>query len=203
MRIKFSLIAPLCLLLLLLSGAANTACGQKLTTFVEQKRLGYKNARGRVVIPARFLLAGDFSRQGLAIVVDDQGWALINRAGAVVIRTPFLFDGGPDDFVEGLARFTDQGKFGFFDRTGRTIIAPQYDFALSFSEGLAAVCAGCRKTADDGEGHYSIVGGRWGYIDRRGRVVIPLRYEEADSFKKGRARVLSGGKPRFIDKKAH
>lgn len=104
MNTKF---VPTAFLLLLVSlGGGTTAFGQKLTTFVRRDRLGYKNARGRIVIPARFILAGDFTKEGLAIVVDDEGWALIDKKGRVVIRTPFLFDGGPDDFTENLARFT-------------------------------------------------------------------------------------------------
>ena len=201
MQIKLSSVANLLLLIALFGGTLTVAQAQKLTSFVEREKLGYKDARGNVVIAARFVMAGDFSKQGLAVVVDDIGWAIINRAGEIVVRTPFIFDGGPDDFAENLARLTVGGKFGFYDRRGKTIIAARFDFALPFSEGLAAVCAGCRKTAADGEGHYGIVGGRWGYINRRGRIIIPLQYEEAESFKNGKGRVMLGGKPRDIDKK--
>ena len=103
-------------------------------------------------------------------------------------RTPFIFDGGPDDLTDGSARFNNErGKFDFFGETGKTIVAPQFDFARSFSGG-AAVCSDCKKTAADGDGHYGIVGGRWGYINRRGQIIVPLQYEEAENFKHGRAR---------------
>lgn len=199
MQIKFLPVAFISSLLLF-CGAA-TVRAQKLVSYVEQEKLGYKDARGNIVIPARFAMAGDFSKQGLAIVVDDKGWAFINRAGEIVVRTPFLFDGGPDAFAEGLARFTLNDKFGFFDKTGKTIIAPQFDFARSFSEGAAAVCSGCRKTEADGDGHYGIVGGRWGYINRQGQIIVPLQFDNAESFENGRARVTLDGKPRFVNKK--
>lgn len=174
---------------------------QRLTSFVDHNLLGYKDGRGRVVIPARFIMAGDFSKAGLAIVVDERGWALIDRTGRVVIRTPFIFDGGPDDFAEGLARLTAGDKMGFYDQTGRTIIEPQYDFALPFQEGLAAVCSGCRKTGLDAEGHYSVISGRWGYINRRGALVIPFKFEEANSFSGGRALVTVDGRQVPINKR--
>lgn len=174
---------------------------QKLSIYEDQKLLGYKDARGHIVIPARFMMAADFSKEGLAIVVDEKGWALIDRKGVVVIRTPFIFDDGPDDFAEGLARFTIGDKFGFYDKTGRTIIVPQFDFALPFQEGAAAVCTKCQKTKPDSDGHYSITGGRWGFIDRRGRVIVPLRFENAENFKNGKSLVKLNGKQLIINKR--
>ena len=52
-------------------------------------------------------------------------------------------------------------------------IAPRYDDALSFSEGLAAV-----KTD-----------GQWGYIDTKGNTVIPEQFDIAFSFSEGLALV--------------
>lgn len=197
MKTKFILIS--CFLFLFV-GAPAPAFAQQLSTFVHEKLLGYKDRRGRVVIPARFTMAGDFSKEGLAIVIDQEGWALINRKGLIVIRTPFIFDGGPDDFAEGLARFTAGGKFGFYDKTGRTIVRPQFDFALPFQEGAAAVCLGCRKTSTGKEDeHYFVTGGRWGFINRRSAVIIPLRYDEAGSFARGRALVKLNGQQFRID----
>ena len=196
MKIKFVLSA---FLLLFICGAPVFA--QKLISFETPNGLGYKDARGRVRIAPRFSLAGDFTPEGLAIVVDEKGWALIDRAGRVVIRTPFVYDGGPDDFSEGLARFTTGEKMGFYDKRGRIVIKPQFDFALPFREGAAAVCIECRKTEPDKEGHFSVVGGRWGFINRRGAVIIPLKFEDAENFENGRALVKLNGKQMHIDKR--
>lgn len=198
MNIKF--ISSAFLLLLLLSGTASFA--QKLILFEKPEGFGYKDTRGRVIIPPRFSLAEEFSKEGIAAVVDDKGWAIIDRSGRVLIRTPFIFDNGPDYFAESLARFTDErGKFGFYDKRGRIIIAPQFDFALPFREGAAAVCMECRKTEADINGHYGIGGGRWGFIDRRGAVIIPLRFEDAENFENGRALVKFDDKQIRIDKR--
>lgn len=197
MKIKFVLLAFLALLLF----GGGAAFAQKLIRFQKHDLMGYKDGRGRVRISARFILADEFSKEGIAAVLDDDGWAFIDRSGRVLVETPFIFDNGPDYFVEGLARFTKDGKFGFFDRRGKVVVKPQFDFAAPFQEGAAAVCLECRKTAADGDGHYSIVGGRWGFIDRRGAAIVPLKFEEVENFENGRARVKLNGQSIYIDKR--
>jgi hypothetical protein len=46
--------------------------------FEQDGRWGYKDAVGRWAIPPRFEIAGSFSPEGLAAVVDTRGWAYIN-----------------------------------------------------------------------------------------------------------------------------
>src|SRR5258708_22157171 len=59
--------------------------------------------------------------------------------------------------------------WGFIDNRGKIIIAPRFEAAQPYSEGLAAV-----KRE-----------GRWGYIDRSGSEVIPIRYRTVQSFRNG------------------
>ena len=47
------------------------------------------------------------------------------------------------------------GKYGFIDSTGKTVIAPQFDSAGLFSEGLARVQ----------------IGDKWGFIDKTGKML--------------------------------
>jgi hypothetical protein len=169
-----------------------------LAPFEKGGQWGYQDHQGKVIIAPRFQVAQEFSSHGIAAVVDDAGWAYIDKRGNVLIR-PFIFDNGPDYFREGLARFTRQGKFGFFDESGKVVIEPQFDFALPFSEGLAAFCDGCKEEAD-GE-HRSVKGGKWGFINRNGDIKIPAQFEEARSFEAGRAQVKSKGQWRSINKK--
>lgn len=165
------------------------------TPFEKDGKWGYRGSRGAVVIAPRYEVAQPFSAQGIAAVVDANGWAYIDRQGAILIR-PFVLDNGPDYFSEDLARFVEGGKIGFFDRGARVVIQPRFDFALPFSEGLAVVCYGCAETAD-GE-HRRRTGGKWGYIDRSGRIAIPARYEAAEPFANRKARVRMAGKWRAI-----
>jgi hypothetical protein len=174
------------------------AAAQSLPVPFEQDgHWGYKLGR-KVVIEPRFVMAERFSHEGIAAVVDEQGWAYIGRSGQLVIR-PLAVDNGPDYFQEGLARFTADGKTGFFDRRGKVTIPARYAFAEPFSQGRAAVCEGCREVAE-GE-HRVLQGGRWGFIDRAGTLVIPVHFEEAGRFERGTARVKLGGGWKYIDRK--
>jgi hypothetical protein len=69
-------------------------------------------------------------------------------AGTFVIAPEF---DAADTFIDGLALVKKNGKWGYIDKTGTVVIAPQFDQvvgALGFPEGLAPV----KK------------GGKWGYI---------------------------------------
>lgn len=84
-------------------------------------------------------------------------------------------------------------KFGFLDPSGNNmIIAPQFDDAQPFSEGLAPVRVG---DADSG---------RWGYVDTTGRMVIQPQFTWAGPFSEGRAAVTVGdlfeGKQGYINR---
>lgn len=159
---------------------------------------GYREPGGRVVIEPIYDLAEEFTPEGIAAVADDQGFAYIDRTGRVLVR-PFNFDNGPDPFEDGLARFVEQGKFGFFDTHARVVIPARFDFACSFSEGLACFCVGC--TIDKSDEHGVIRGGRWGYIDRSGAVVIPVEFDGPSYFTDGEASVRRGGVQLTIDRK--
>ena len=98
--------------------------------------------------------------------------------------------GLPDErFVPECGSANDGNMFyGFRDKqTGEILIPFRYDYADSFSEGLARV----KKS------------GKYGYIDKTGREVIPLIYDDAYFFSDGLARVKKSGKWGFIDKTNH
>ena len=171
---------------------------ERLTPFEQGEKWGYRNAAGKVAIQPHFSLANEFSPEGIAAVVDVKGWAYIDAQGNILIR-PFIVDNGPDYFQDGLARFVEFGKFGFFNQKGQVVIQPHFDFAAFFSEGLAAYCMGCRMKA---EGEYSLMeGGKWGYMDQKGKRVIGPRFEAAQKFASGKARVKLEGQWISIDKK--
>jgi len=117
-------------------------------------------------------MAEPFGPNGLAAVADDKGWAYINAKGQVLFR-PLAIDNAPDELSEGLARFVENGKIGYFDEKGKVVIRAQYDFGSPFQDGRAEVCNGCVKE-QDGE-HYKMVGGAWSAIDRQGRVIEKLK----------------------------
>jgi hypothetical protein len=159
---------------------------------------GFRDGRGEVVIPPKFVVAREFSTGGVAAVVDGSEWIYIDRKGKSLL-TPLVVDNGPDYFCEGLARLVHARKVGFFDERGRVVIEPRFDFALPFSEGLSAFCEGCFEESD-GE-HRRVVGGKWGFLDTSGRTVIPAVYEAAEPFSDGLSRVRVGGRWIRIDRR--
>jgi len=79
---------------------------------------------------------------------------------------------------------SENGKWGYIDKTGKVVLAPNYYSAQDFSEGLAAV----RKN------------GLYGYIDQDGKFTIAEQYDYAEPFINGRARVYLNGKPYYINR---
>lgn len=68
---------------------------------------------------------------------------------------------------------TSGDKYGFMDSSCHLVIPTQYDQAMDFSEGLAAVK----------------IGDKWGYIDQSGSLVIPPKFAGAWFFSDGLATV--------------
>ena len=107
-----------------------------------------------------------------------------------------------------LFRILRDGRWGYVDRTGRVAIAPRFERAERFSEGLAAVQDGAVLGYVDAAGKIVLVpehapaggvvhrpfssglaavrvGQRYGYMDRSGKLAIPARYTTADDFSEG------------------
>lgn len=82
----------------------------------------------------------------------------------------------PQDFDETLLPYEANGKWGYINTRGETVIEPAYAYAGFFSEGLAIISDG----------------NLYGYIDNRNQVVIHPRYTGADEFKNGYAAVCTG-----------
>lgn len=166
--------------------------------FEQDGRWGFRDADGEVVIAPQYFMVTPYTAEGVAGVISEGGPAFIDLSGRKV-ATALMFDNGPDYFVQGLARIVEGGKTGFVDRAGKIAIAPQFDAAGSFCEGLAPVCMGC-KEVPRGE-HHELVGGQWGFVDRTGAVVIPIVYDSATGFTDGGATVGKGGRTLRIDRR--
>ncbi len=73
------------------------------------------------------------------------------------------------------------GKYGYADANGAIVIKPQFDKALNFSEGLAAVMT--KENYQE----------RWGFIDLSGKMVIPATFKlRPGRFSEGLAPVRIG-----------
>ncbi len=74
--------------------------------------------------------------------------------------------------------------YGFIDKTGKQVIAPQYEQTSSFHEGMCAVR----------------VNKRWGFINRAGKIVVPPKYSSVLDYSEGLAPVREGVAWSYIDK---
>jgi hypothetical protein len=173
-------------------------CGD-LWPVQQDKKWGYIDKTGKLIIPFKFDHAGDFS-EGLAAVKLAGKYGYIDQTGKVVI--PPRFDGGRP-FSEGLAvvvicHFDRKGeilryRYGYIDKSGTMVIQPRgveslkwlsmFFRGLAFSEGRA-----CMKQ------------GKLGFIDKTGKMVIPARYNDVQPFSEGLAAVKVKGKYGYINR---
>lgn len=87
--------------------------------------------------------------------------------------------------TEKLYPIFEDNLYGYIDKTGKTIIKPQFLSAGQFSEGLAPVR----------------LNGTYGYIDLKGEFVISPKFDVALPFYNELAKVFIDGKPYFVNKK--
>lgn len=168
-------------------------------SFEDGELVGFKDAQGKVVVPPRFQVAQEFTAGGMACGADKDGWVCIDGNGTTLLR-PFVFDNGPDEFSEGLARFVDGEKIGFFDATGSKKIPARYSFARPFAGERAAFCDGCTRRCEAGGEHCSMVGGKWGLLDKTGAEVVAASFDEIGEFVDGKAQARRAGAAITIDR---
>ena len=158
---------------------------------------GYIDTTGKVIIPFQYDWALGFE-DGEALVVigedDAAKYYIIDRAGKVIEElTNDDYDGPYDEeeyyFSEGLCATQDgdwdyNSKFGFVDENWKTVIAPKYDEAYNFFDGLAHVK----------------IGDKWGCIDKTGKEIVPIKYDWLYDFSEGLAIVENDDKYGFVDR---
>ena len=83
-----------------------------------------------------------------------------------------------------LHRIVENGKIGFINNKGETVIQANYLEAGEFSEGLASFR----------------IGGQYGFINSNGEVVIPAKYDFVGDFQNGIVDVYVDGEVTFINK---
>src|SRR6266481_1445260 len=112
------------------SGVGSAGSKNEPLVVVQNGKYGYINHEGKVVIRPQFIWAEDFW-QGLGTVYVCGRYVSVDSSGAL---HPLRIA------VEGHLVIKRKGeKLGFVDASGRFRIAPSFDDALPFSQGLAAV----------------------------------------------------------------
>jgi len=123
-----------------------------------------------IQLEPKHLEALDFGEEGLATIYIGEQFYYVKPDGAKAQVLAW------EEFSEGLARTVIDRKIAYIDKRFDIRLAPQYDYAWPFEDGVALVCMGCRaEQTADGE-HTARVGGVWGFIDKTGNEVVPVRY---------------------------
>ena len=120
--------------------------------------------------------------------------------------------------LEPLFPIQKNSKYGFINKTGKEVISCDYDYAGTFSEGLADIRRNGKTGFIDKAGQeiipciYNVAGsfseglafvgknGKYGFIDKTGKEIIPCIYSVAGSFSEGLVCIKKNGKYGFIDK---
>ena len=137
------------------------------------------DADGGVLLERYVMVSDPDFREGLSIMFDPEDISLsgfMNTAGELVTGFDFHNGGWYCDhlFSEGLCcvQFASTGKYGCINADGEVVLAPEYKFLGSFSEGLVL---------------YLSEEGDYGYLNAAGEEVVPAQFPYAGDFHEGRA----------------
>lgn len=170
---------------------------------------GFIDKTGRTVIDFEYDFVKSFSNGLAAVEKDGKRRSYIDKTGNKIIDLESNKSiNSIGNFSEGLSKIyiiNPEGKFGFIDKVGNTIIDFKYDIASNFSEGLV----------------YVEKNGKWGFVDKTGRAIIDFKHKTVKDgrsvmgsyvdyseeyaigypvFRDGLAPVAKNGKFGFIDK---
>lgn len=95
-----------------------------LIAVMVDKKMGFANISGKLIIDAKFDWVNDFS-QGLAIVKFNGKFGVIDKKGNFVIQAKFE---AIKNFKENVVAVCLNDKWGFVDKKGKIIIKAKYDF---------------------------------------------------------------------------
>jgi hypothetical protein len=127
-----------------------------LQLFEGQGKFGFKDDRGRLMIPNRYDSAKHFS-EGLAAFKLLGKWGYLNTDDKIILNPTYEFAGY---FQSGYARVGVKGKYGLIDKKGTLQLALQYDSILRVQQQLLVY-----------------QNGKAGLATAQGRIVIQPRYD--------------------------
>ncbi len=124
------------------------------------KEYGYIDNNGNMVIAPQFRDARPFN-DGLALVWphDAKIFWTVDTKGALQFECAY---NDVRDYKEGMAAVYNFGEgWGFIDKTGKLVVAPQYEMVGDFYNGVAPV----------------MVNHKFGFIDKTGKIIIEPIYD--------------------------
>jgi hypothetical protein len=126
---------------------------------------GFIDVKGNEIIKPQYKDYCSFA-SGLAFVLKDEKWGVINKNNETVI--PFIYEIPQYTSFEGdyAPVFETGGKCGYIDKLGNVVISFKYDDGdLSFKNAKIFPVK---------------IKNKWGFIDKNENVVIPFEYDEIE-----------------------
>lgn len=180
---------------------------------------GYIDSNGQLVVKARYEEASNYN-SNRAVVSTGREFLILDDKGEE-IKIPIKKVQLVEPFSEGLAAYlSNEGRWGFMNTSGESVITPAYRSVGKMSEGLVwfknnshnvgfidkkgnEVIKPIYQTAFDFSDGLALVeneDGKWLYVDREGREMIPSKADKLKSFKDGLAVASLNEQYGFIDK---
>jgi hypothetical protein len=147
------------------------------------KKFGFIDTKGKVVIPANFESVGYFTNGMAWAKTDGKLLGYLDKSGAWVIKPQF--DAGKNfDKESGLARVKSADSWAYVTKSGQLVYLKDTDLFEDFSGGLARG----RKEK------------KFGFLNSKGEWAIAPQFDGARDFKNGYASVKEGELWGVIDK---
>jgi hypothetical protein len=151
------------------------------------KKYGAVNLSGKEVTGMKYDYVCEFS-DGISMVTIGSLKGYINMEGQEILPAKYSEVDYTGKIYEGkLLRIKENGKYGYADKKGNMLVAPEYEDAANghdFNEGLGRV----KKD------------GLWGVINEEGKIILPFQYEDLGEFYNGHVLFSKGGKWGMTDK---
>jgi WG containing repeat len=166
--------------LCLLGGCQKKTANGFLFRIEVNNKIGFIDNVGNVVIPPKFLSAGNYS-EGLIAARINGLYGYVDRSGEFVIKPQFEY---ATDFQEGYAIVFQNKIPAYIDKNGQTPFATNYAKIMPFENGRAVV-----RTESD----------KFGLIDNNGRLLADTLYENISEIGSGLIKLSSGDN--FLNRK--
>lgn len=119
---------------------------------------GYLNENGSVLIPLQYLSCSKFNN-GLATVLDKNGWKIINKNNETLKKLSNEFE-EVTQFSNGFSHVGKEGKNGLINTKGEITVPLIYDYIYHYNDVIQV------KKGD-----------KSGIIDATGKIIVPIIYE--------------------------
>lgn len=152
-----------------------------LFAILKDRKWGFIDSTGKVVIEPQFNYVMGFIGQRAAFKASNGKWGFIDPTGKVVVEPEFDQVGL---FREGKAAVKVGHNWGFVDSSGKIVVEPQFYTVSYFSEQRAAITNNNLQS---------------GFIDPQGILVVKPSFDSVASFSEGLAEFRTKEKAGYID----